>query len=164
MRHHDAGDGADRGGEPPAQRQHPVDAHADQPRHLRVLRRRAHGEPERREAEEHEQQASTISVTSIDAELVRPDDAGDAEAATCGNGDGNSLISVAPDRAGHRVEDRQQADEHHDDRQDRRVVQRSQDHPLDDARPARRRSATARTKATQKLTPQFMQLPADVGR
>ena len=51
-RHHHAGDRADRRGEAPAEREHPADADADQPARLRVLRRGAHREAERREAEE----------------------------------------------------------------------------------------------------------------
>ena len=80
------------GGEAPAQRQHPVDAHADQAGHLRVLRRRAHGKPERRVAEEDEQQAEHDQRDEHDAELVRADDAGDAEAASWGTATGYSLI------------------------------------------------------------------------
>ena len=52
-------------GKAPAQRQHPADADADEPARHRVLCRRAHGEPERREAEEQEHKEKDASVTTI---------------------------------------------------------------------------------------------------
>ena len=52
VRHHDAGHRADRGGEAPAQRQHPAHPDADQAAGFGVLRRRAHRQPQRGEAEE----------------------------------------------------------------------------------------------------------------
>src|SRR5215207_1485183 len=160
--HHDAGDRADRRGQPPAQRQHPVDAHADQAGHLRVLRGRAHGKPERRVAEEDEQEAEHDQRDEHDAQLVRPDDARDAEAAL-GERRGIFLDQVAPDGARDRVEDREQADEDHDDGQHGRIVKRSQDDALDDD--AQHEGQHHRQDEREpEAQPPAHELPADVGR
>ena len=64
-RHHHARDRADRRGQAPAQRQHPADADADQPRRDRVVRRGAHRQPQLGVAEEQTEAISTISVTAV---------------------------------------------------------------------------------------------------
>ena len=150
------------GGKAPAQRQHPVDAHADQPGHLRILRRRAHGEAQRRVAEEHEQQASTTRVTSTTPSWCGPITPAMPKLAL-GERRGELLDQVAPDRARDRVADRQQADEDHDDRQHRRVVQRSQDHALDQhaQHEGERHGDDERDPEAQAPA---HQLPGDVGR
>ena len=57
----------------PAQREHPADADADQAARRRVLRRRAHGKPERREAEEGESSQQHDQRHRDHADLVGAD-------------------------------------------------------------------------------------------
>jgi hypothetical protein len=89
-RHHHAGDRADRRGEAPAERQHPADADADQPARHRVLRGGAHGEAERREAEEDVQRRQHQQRDADGAQLVRRHVP--AERHLLGNGLGNDLM------------------------------------------------------------------------
>ena len=79
-----------------------------------------------------------------------------------GEGRGHRLLGVAPDGAGHRVEDGQQADEHHDDGKDRGVMQRSQDHALDPHTERERDRHHRRQRQPERQVP-FQQLPAQEG-
>ena len=74
-RNEDACDRADGRSEAPAKRQHPVDVDADEPRRRCIQRRRSHGEPERREAEEAEKKAEHRHGNEDHPDLMRPDDA-----------------------------------------------------------------------------------------
>ena len=108
-------------------------------RAIRVLRRRAHGEPERREAEEHEEQRQHdqghADRRRAGAGQITPQ----AEA-RLGNGVGKSLISVAPDRAGHELKIASRPMNTTTTDENRRIVQRSQDDALDEHARGRRRS------------------------
>jgi hypothetical protein len=79
------------GGEAPAQRQHPVDPDADQPRHLRVLRRRPHREPSGVKRKNTNSRVSTIRVTSTTPSWCGPITPAMPKL-DFGKGDGNSLI------------------------------------------------------------------------
>ena len=70
-RRHHAGDRADRCGKPPADRQHPSDAYADQSARGRILRRGPHGEAERGEAEEGVDQRQHAEIHQHRARFVR---------------------------------------------------------------------------------------------
>src|SRR3954447_11697168 len=67
------GDGAEQGGEAPADREHPRDAHAEQAARLGRERGRAQREAELREAEEAEHDRHERQADADRAELVDPD-------------------------------------------------------------------------------------------
>ncbi len=160
-RHQRAGHRADRRGQPPAQRQHPVDADAGEARRGRILRGSAHRKPQRREAEEGEQRQQQHERHQDHADLMRADVAGTHES-DLGEGRGKRLDGVTPNGARHGMEDRQQADEHDHHGQDRRVVQRSQDHALDADADQEREQRHGRQRDPEAHAP-FEHLPAQEG-
>src|ERR671930_1873009 len=69
-RDHHPGHRAERRREPPAEREHPPHAHADEPALLRVDGRRAQAEAELREAEEEREQRDRSEADADDADVL----------------------------------------------------------------------------------------------
>ena len=118
-----AGNRADCGGKAPSEGEHPVNGYAGQAGGNRVLGGGAHGKAQRREAEEGEQGQKQPQGDDDHADLMRADEAR-AEERELGKWRGKGLDGVAPDGAGHGVEDGEDADEDHNDGEQRGVVKR----------------------------------------
>ncbi len=162
VRHHHAGDSADHGGEPPAQRQHAADANSDQPARYRVVGGRAHGEPERRETKEDVERAELDERDQHGADLVRRQIlVGGNERR--GERARERLKAVRPDEASEAVEDHQQANEDDDDRELRPVRDRAHDQPLD-GDPHHEGDEHRRAEGSPIRHPARDQRPGDVGR
>src|SRR5438105_12030129 len=69
-RDHDPGHRAERRRQPPAEREHPPDAHADEPALLRVDCRRAQAESELREAEEEREERHRDEADADDPDVL----------------------------------------------------------------------------------------------
>ena len=120
-----AGDRADRRRHAPAERDHPADPDADEPRRFRIARRRrasrarcgCSGRTDRASTSIDERHGDHAGVDACRSGSGRT-------AAPVPNGLGNGLDGEVPDEAGEAVEDREQRDEDHDVAQHRRVVDR----------------------------------------
>ena len=160
-RHHHPGHRADGAGQAPAQHQHAPHGDAHQARGGRVLRGRAHGQPQRREPEEGKQQGHDGQGHEDGAHLMGRHQG----AAIPGVGReraGKLLDGVAEDPAGQAVEDDQQADEDHHLGQVRRLV-----HGADDGELHRRAQHEGQRHRGQEgppvRQPRLQQRPGDEG-
>ncbi len=159
-RHHDAGDGTDRRREAPADRQHPAHADADEPRRDRVLRRRAHGEAERGEAEEDVEQRQHDERHPDHAELARGDHV--AQERRIAEGAREFLDRVGEDPARRAVEDDEEPDEDDDLGEHGCVLDGSDDDALDEDA-AEEGDGHGQHKGGPEGQPRLDQRPGDVG-
>src|SRR5712692_4365641 len=125
-----AGDRADRRRHAPAERDHPADANAGEPRGFRVGGGGAHGEADAGVAEEQIEERQKPERHRDHAAVMRADQAA-AEQGTRTKRGGKALDGVVPDPAGEAVDDGKQRDEHHDVAEHRRVVDRLEHDALD---------------------------------
>ena len=156
------GDEADDARQSPAEHQHGFDPDADQRALVALGRRRAHGEPYAREAEEHRQHRAERCDGDADAQRIL----GDGDAADGPRAVGNDLeeqpLVGAPDPQGGGLEGQQNAERDDDDGFDRRPDQRTH-------RPAEHGDADSggeqranRQRHRDRDMP-FHQLPSEVG-
>ncbi len=126
-----SGDGAEQGREPPAEREHPRDAHPDEPCLLGVDGRRAQREPDLRELEEAPEEEDDSERDGDRADVVRRDD------------DASDVVRLRPERAlqllrlaaplpdDEAVDRDEEPDRDDDDPQDAPALDRPDDDPVD---------------------------------
>ena len=146
-RHHHAGDRADCRGEAPAERQHPADADADQPRRDRIERRGPHRQPKLGVAEEQIDGDQHDERHRRGAQFMARDIAAEQHRAA-GERRREGLDHVVERPAGAAVDDQQQADEHTDRASTgASIIGRIRMRSI--SRPMRNETTTVMTKAIQ---------------
>ncbi len=127
---HHAANRADRRGKAPAQRQHPTDANAHQPGRYRIECGGAHGEPQLGVAEKQIDRDQHDQGHGKGAEFVARDITAEQQR-TAGEWRRKGLDHVIEHPAGTGVDDQQQADEHADRGEYRRIHHRPHQNALD---------------------------------
>ena len=133
------GGGAEHRGEPPADREHPADADADEPARFGVERGRPQRQADLRELEERPQERDHHEHDQERADvLLRDRDAADLPGVVRERARERAHLG-RPDQAGEAVEDQDEADRDDHRRQQRRPLDRADDDALDAEAERRRR-------------------------